>query len=75
MSAWVRSNSGTYYRPVKRARKQRRCEDCRRVLEVGAPYVEHRATMWAEFVADAGGGAYSITTCGIKTSDCPEVER
>ena len=37
------------------------------MLDVGQPYVEHRASPWSEF---AQGHAYSIATCGIKTSDC-----
>lgn len=70
MSGWVRTGTGTYHRTVQKARKDRRCEGCHRLLPAGQPYVEHRATMWAEFVADVGGGAYSIATCGVLTDDC-----
>lgn len=70
MSRWTSSGEGTFYREVKRARKQRRCEDCRRPLEVGEPYVEHRAAPWSEW-----GSAYSIATCGIKLGDCPGAPR
>lgn len=68
MSGWVANDEGTFYRQVAHSRKRRRCDECRRLLDVGEPYVEHRAAPWAEF---AQGHAYSIATCGIKTSDCP----
>lgn len=73
MTTWVPTGDGTYCRTVQRARKERRCEECRRVLPVGEPYVEHRATMWTELTGY--GRPYSIATCGIKTSDCPERAR
>jgi hypothetical protein len=68
MSRWVRSGSGTYYRLVARSKKDRRCDDCRRLLPAGGPYTEHRATMWCEFVSSP----YSIRTCGPTTADCRE---
>lgn len=68
MTKWVATGDGTYCRTVGRARRERRCEECRRVLPVGAAYVEHRATRWSELTGY--GGFYSIATCGIKTSDC-----
>lgn len=67
MSGWVRADSGTFYRQVARSRKDRRCEECHRLLPAGGPYTEHRATMWSEF----SDTAYSIYACGPKTDDCP----
>lgn len=67
MSGWVRTDTGTYRRNVRRARVDRRCEDCGAPLPAGQPYTEHRATMWSEF---SDGRAYSIHTCGDLTSDC-----
>lgn len=67
MSGWVRTNTGTYRRNIKRSRRDRRCEECLALLPVGQPYTEHRATMWSEF---SDGSAYSIHTCGERTSDC-----
>jgi hypothetical protein len=68
VTGWQRVGTGTYLRRIKAARRVRRCDGCGRRLPAGGPYVEHRAAMWSEFT----DGAYSIATCGEKTSDCPE---
>lgn len=68
MSAWVATGGGTYRRLVQRARRDRRCGDCGRVLPAGRPYAELRAAPWFEF--NSSRRFYGLAVCGLTTEAC-----